>query len=148
MKTDFDQEWPGMTEEVLRGMKGWRIEHGQATLSEIERALDERLGKLRVRLIEDMAEASGLADLRSDGEGVKCGSCGEEVKVRGQHERQLLSEYNQTIRLRRSYGVCPGCGVGFFPPGRRIRVNRRDVDPANAGESGAVRGKDALCAGG
>jgi hypothetical protein len=39
-------------------MKEWRIQRPKATLKEIEIALDERLGRLRARLIEDMALAS------------------------------------------------------------------------------------------
>jgi hypothetical protein len=35
MRTDFDQRWRELSEEVLTGMKEWRLQHPWATLSEI-----------------------------------------------------------------------------------------------------------------
>ena len=43
MKGDFDARWHELAEDVLTGMKEWRLQHPKATLSEMERALDERL---------------------------------------------------------------------------------------------------------
>ena len=48
MRTDFDAQWDELAEEVLSGMKAWRLQHPKATLRQIEAALDERLGKMRV----------------------------------------------------------------------------------------------------
>ncbi|MHB8626228.1 MAG: hypothetical protein ACYDBJ_18685 [Aggregatilineales bacterium] len=39
-------------------MKDWRVEHPKATLSELEKALDERLGRLRGQMLEDSALVS------------------------------------------------------------------------------------------
>jgi len=41
MKKDFDAQWRTLSEEVLSGMKEWRLQHPRATLSEMEAALDE-----------------------------------------------------------------------------------------------------------
>jgi hypothetical protein len=45
MRDDFDAKWHELAEEVMSGMKEWRLKHPRATLCEIESALDERLGR-------------------------------------------------------------------------------------------------------
>ncbi len=45
MRNDFDSLWHKLSEEVMSGMKEWRLRHPKATLSEIEDALDERLSR-------------------------------------------------------------------------------------------------------
>ena len=47
MRTDFDARWEQLAEEVISGIKEWRLQHPKASLREIERALDERLGRMR-----------------------------------------------------------------------------------------------------
>lgn len=119
MKRDFDAKWQGVAEAVMKGMKEWRIEHPRATFREIERALDEHMAKLRVQMLADAAMASAAAEI-TNGEGreqVRCPECGQEVEARGKQERLLTSQQNQTLRLERTYAVCPHCGAGFFPSG-------------------------------
>ena len=119
MRADFDRHWPELVEEVMSGMKEWRMQHPKATLTEIERALDERLGRMRVRMLQDAALASGAADIQAlqAAERPVCPQCKTVVEARGSQERQLTTQYNQVLHLERSYGVCPTCGAGFFPPG-------------------------------
>ncbi len=119
MWEDFDAEWHESAEEVMSGMKEWRLKHPRATLREIEDALDERLAKMRVRMLADTAMASGAAEMMcgEDGARLTCPTCGEELEARGKHERLLMSQYNQTLRIERRYGVCPQCAAGFFPSG-------------------------------
>ncbi len=119
MQQDFDAKWQEVAEEVTSGMKQWRIEHPRAKLQEIERALDERLAKMRVRMLADAALASAATDM-TNAEGREqaiCPECGQEAEARGKQERLLTSQHNQVLRLERSYGVCPHCGAGFFPSG-------------------------------
>jgi hypothetical protein len=52
MRNDFDRLWHKLSEEVMSGMKEWRLRHPKATLSEIEDALDERLSKMRARMLK------------------------------------------------------------------------------------------------
>lgn len=52
---EFAQNWQKLSEEVLVGMKEWREQHPKATFTEIEEALDERLGRLRARMLQDSA---------------------------------------------------------------------------------------------
>jgi len=119
MKTDFDAQWRALSEEVLNGMKEWRMQHPRATLSEMEVALDERLARQRAQMLEDMALASEVADLSqlAMAERPRCPECGRPLGSRGQEERHLQTVGHQEIRLKRSYGVCPTCKVGFFPSG-------------------------------
>jgi len=119
VRTDFDARWHEWSEEVQREMKAWRLEHPRATLNEMERALDERLDRQRARMLEDMALASEVADLSlaQPEERPTCPHCGIALECRGQGERRLQTVGDQEITLKRSYGVCPHCKVGFFPSG-------------------------------
>jgi predicted RNA-binding Zn-ribbon protein involved in translation (DUF1610 family) len=119
MRDDFDTRWHELAEEVISGMKEWRLQHPKATLREIEQALDERLGKMRARLLQDAALASAAADIGAAQEEERpvCPHCGTVVEARGAQARELTTHHNQVVRLERSYGVCPTCGEGFFPPG-------------------------------
>jgi len=69
MQEDFDRRWLQEAAEVLTGMKEWRLRHPRATLREIEEALDERRGKMRARMLEDVAQAS--ADCRPPAAGAE-----------------------------------------------------------------------------
>lgn len=55
MRDDFDAKWHELAEEVMSGMKEWRLKHPRATLREIESTLDERLGKMRARMLADLS---------------------------------------------------------------------------------------------
>jgi hypothetical protein len=44
MRDDFDAGWHELAEQVISGMKEWRLQHPKATLREIEQTLDERWG--------------------------------------------------------------------------------------------------------
>lgn len=120
MKANFDARWRAWAEEVLTEMKEWRLQHPRATLSEMEGALDERLARQRARMLEDMALASEVADLSQVPmeERPTCPQCGKPLGSRGQEERHLQTQGHQELTLKRSYGVCPTCEVGFFPSGR------------------------------
>jgi hypothetical protein len=119
MDLDFDARWHELAEEVMVGMKEWRVQHPRATFREIEQALDERLGKLRVRMLQDAALASAAADIKGAQEEERpvCPECGAQLEGRGTAVRELTTQHNQTVKLTRSYGVCPQCGAGLFPPG-------------------------------
>ncbi len=119
MKTDFDQTWEQLSEEILTGMKEWRLQHPRATLREIEAALDERLTRMRARMLQDMALASAAADWTDEQEQAKpkCPICGEVLTSRGKGKRKLQTQGGREIELERGYGVCPKCGTGFSPSG-------------------------------
>ena len=120
MKADFDARWHALSEAVQREMKAWRLQHPRATFSEMETALDEQLDRQRARMLEDMALASEVAELSlmQSEERPTCPHCGTPLSACGKGERHLQTEGDQEITLKRSYGICPTCKVGFFPSGR------------------------------
>jgi YgiT-type zinc finger domain-containing protein len=116
---EIDERWQELAEEAMSGMKEWRLAHPKATLSEIEAALDERLERVRARMLEDAAQVSEAADIAgAKGEAPRCPECGEELADQGQETREITTKGGRKIALRRSYGLCPRCGARLFPPGR------------------------------
>jgi len=116
---ETETHWQQLTEEVITGIKEWRLAHPKATFKEIETALDERLAKVRARMLQDVALASRAADLRvrPEGEREGCPRCGHPLEHQGEETRSLTTHYNQSIELSRSYALCPICGTRLFPPG-------------------------------
>ena len=115
----MEQRWGGDAESVWSGMADWRAAHPKATFSEIEAALDERLDRLRARLLADLALASASADLQGTvaEERPRCAQCGTVLQARGLSDRTLQTQGGAEVRLQRSYASCPQCGDGTFPPG-------------------------------
>ena len=52
--TATEAQWRQLADEVCTGMKEWRLQHPKATLTEIERALDERLARMRALHYNDV----------------------------------------------------------------------------------------------
>ena len=117
--TNFDRKWEKLAEEVLSGMREWRVQHPRATLRAMEIALDERLNRMRARMLEDMALASRVANLQEAVAEARptCTHCGGPLASRGKRKRRIQTHGGEDLVLERSYGVCPQCGVGVFPPG-------------------------------
>jgi len=118
------KQWETLAAEVLTGIKDWRTQHPRATFTEIEGALDDRLSRLRARLLEDVALASaataataGPGGAGEAGERVACPTCGGRLEHRGPATRAVTLTRDQTVTLARSYTVCASCGAGVFPPG-------------------------------
>lgn len=114
----LEERWRQLCAEAITGMAEWRVQHPKATLAEIEAALDERLGNVRARMLEDAALASQATDLRTTPAAAcpRCAQCGTPLRHQTWEERRLSTHHGQTIRLNRSYAVCPACGEALFPP--------------------------------
>ena len=110
--------WRQLTEEIMIGMREWRVQHPKATLRQIETELDARLAHARARMLEDLALASTAATWQDAArlQTPTCPECGTPLDQRGTHPRTLLTHGGQELTLERSYGVCPSCGSGLFPP--------------------------------
>jgi hypothetical protein len=118
MNAEFDGHWNELSREAMKQIKQWRLSHPKATLNQIEQALDERLGRLRARMLEDLAQASDATRLDEQTSArPRCPQCDEELSGRGEHVRELETDHQQQLRLDRTYATCPRCGVGLFPPG-------------------------------
>jgi YgiT-type zinc finger domain-containing protein len=115
----YERRWAALSEEVLTGMRDWRVQHPQATLREIEDELDGRLARLRARMLEDLALQSRAATWPAGPPAQRptCPQCGAALAPRGTHPRRLKTHGGQELTLPRTYGVCPQCGQGHFPPG-------------------------------
>lgn len=117
-RTDYDAGWRELSEAVLSGIADWRAAHPRATLKEIELEIDQRLDRLRARLVEDTALASGQTEWRAgQGAAPRCPDCGQPLQSAGKRRRRVQTRGHQELTLTRQYGVCPACGRGFFPPG-------------------------------
>lgn len=116
---ELERSWRELAEEVLLGVKEWRLQHPTASLAEIEAAIDERWAKARARLLQDTALASAAALLAGTAatERPPCPRCGTPLEARGREERRVTTHYNHTITLTRSAAVCPRCQERLFPPG-------------------------------
>ena len=119
MNEDMDRTWRTLSEEVLSGMKEWRLAHPKATFREIEQAVEERVNRLKTRMLADAALASDARDWREapPEERPTCPTCDTLLVRRGQHPRHLQITGGYDVALTRTYGTCPICGTGLFPPG-------------------------------
>ena len=113
-----DTLWRQLTEQLTSGMREWREQHPKATLREMETELDTRLSRLRVQMLQDLAHLSDTAAWAACPRlhHPTCPECGERLHERGQQPRTLQTHGGQDLTLTRSYGVCPACGAGLFPP--------------------------------
>jgi len=105
-------------QEVL-GMRQWRKEHPKASWQEIETAVDERMNQLRAQLIKDVVQMGDTEEWsqKPEEERPRCATCGKGLVARGAQARWIQTTGGEAIKLTRTYGTCPQCGVGFFPPG-------------------------------
>src|SRR6516162_1938819 len=68
MSEEMDRTWQALSEEVLTGMKEWRLAHPKATFREIEQAVEERVNRLKARMLQDVALASAESRWTQDTE--------------------------------------------------------------------------------
>jgi ribosomal protein L34E len=103
--------------EIVSGMHEWHVQHPDATLTEIEHALDERWYRLRARMLRDLALERETATWQANAtDPPSCPDCGRALIRRGRQPRQLKTHGNHDLTLTRSYGYCPTCKHGHFPP--------------------------------
>src|SRR5438045_1013012 len=88
---DFDTAWHSLSQEVITGIKQWRLDHPKATFAEIETALDQRLARLRSQMLRDAALASPSTEWKEAPVEQKpaCEKCGTPLQARGRHKRSL-----------------------------------------------------------
>ena len=105
-------------QDVL-GMTQWRKEHPHATWAEIEAVVDEQMNQVRAQLLQDLVQMGEGEDWRKlpAEERPTCTPCGEPLSARGEQSRYIQTTGGQAVKLTRTYGTCPACGGGFFPPG-------------------------------
>src|SRR5713101_3707236 len=96
---NVEQQWQRLSEEVISGMKEWRDQHPKATLREIEEALDERLGRMRARMLQDVALTSPQADWKQADpqERPTCPQCETSLQARGKKKRHVQTQGGQEV---------------------------------------------------
>jgi hypothetical protein len=101
------------------GMTQWRKEHPKATWVEIEAMVDEQINQLRAQLLQEVVQMGETEpwSRQPEEERPKCASCGKPLGARGEQSRFLQTTGGEAVKLTRTYGTCPACGVGFFPLG-------------------------------
>lgn len=113
---ELEERWKYLGEQVFADVAAWRASHPQATLAEIEQAVDEQIYRLRARMIEQTAQASAAAGSEAT-QGLCCEQCGQPLQARGRAKRGWQTQGGQQVEVERTYVSCPHCGGGFFPPG-------------------------------
>jgi len=100
------------------GMTEWRKDHPQATWAEIEAVVDEQMNQVRAQLHQELRKMRESEDWRTipAGERPTCVTCEEPLSARGEQTRWIQTTGGQAVKLTRTYGTCPACGGGFFPP--------------------------------
>lgn len=102
---------------IVTGMREWHLQHPDATLREIELAMDQRYYRVRARLLHDLALHREVANWHATTtDRPTCPDCGRTLIRRGQRPRQLKTHGDHQLTLTRSYGYCPSCKKGLFPP--------------------------------
>ena len=95
--------------ELAADLRRWRRVHPDATLTEIEQALDARLAPARAGLLAEVA-----GDIPDDAE--RCPGRGGRLARRGARTRTLRTQGDAPLELTRPYLSCPACGAGGSPP--------------------------------
>jgi predicted RNA-binding Zn-ribbon protein involved in translation (DUF1610 family) len=111
---DFEKRWQKKSQEAFQTIAQWNEEHPNATMAEIESAIDQQLDEVRARIIEEIAQVSCSSSAKSAA--IDCPQCGARMHQRGKHARHLQTRGDQEVTLERDYLSCPDCGYSFFPP--------------------------------
>jgi hypothetical protein len=120
MGTGLDRSrWDAEADGVFAELARWRATHPAATLDEIEVAVEDRIARLRKRLLTDTIQASARASVGVGSARVVCAACGERLQRRGRAQRTVQTAEGALIEIERAYGSCPRCQARVFPPGPR-----------------------------
>ena len=117
--SDKKKNWQSLFDEATEELEGWRQNHKKATFNDIEAQVNGELARLRAQILQDLVEDSESRQWagKPASERPTCPACGTALQSNGEKRRQLTTEDEQTIELRRSQGRCPECGATVFPPG-------------------------------
>ena len=98
--------------EVAKRIEEWQVENPKATLSEMERAVDAEMNKVRSQIMKRLVEERERQEEKEQ----LCPNCGRKMGKNGRRNRQLKTKGNETIEFERQQFRCSGCGMTRFPP--------------------------------
>jgi len=132
MNEEMDRTWQALSEEVLTGLKEWRLAHPKATLREIEQAVEERVNRLKARMLQDVALASAASDWTQDPEAQRpvCPGCGTPLQARGTHTRKLHAPGGQDITLAHVWNLPDLWGRAFPPQIEELALTAGNLVPS------------------
>jgi hypothetical protein len=107
-----------LSDEIIQEMSVWNSSNPDATFLEIELKARELVSKLEARLIQGSAKIreGDNWSKREKKERPTCPHCHVPLISRGKRLRNLQGTRGRNIEIERTYGTCPNCGAGFFPP--------------------------------
>ncbi len=117
--SEQQDKWRDLQDKVNAAIAAWREEHPEATLTEIEEAVDSRIAAVRTKMVADLAQGGRTAELKRLGQAERpaCPQCGQAVAANGKGRRKLKTIRGQVIELERDQAYCTHCEVTFFPSG-------------------------------
>jgi NADH pyrophosphatase NudC (nudix superfamily) len=98
-------------EQAQRELDAWHATHPDATLYDLEKAVEQQIERLRTALL------AAQTDGRYVEEQPACPHCGTTMVPRTKRRKRVVTKGDETLDLDRTYVVCPSCGEGLFPPG-------------------------------
>jgi len=107
-----------LSEEIIGEMNAWNASHPKVTFLQIEEKARELVSQLEAHLIQASALERERDDWsqRQESERPSCPDCQMPLLSRGKRVRHLQATAGRDIQLEITYGTCPQCGTGFFPP--------------------------------
>jgi len=127
--SDFDREWEKLAEEVLSGLKEWRIQHPRATLKEIEEALDQRLNRMRARMLRIWRWQVRRQVCRRRGHALVVRSVGSPWCRGGKGNGGCRPTEGKRLFWNRVMAYVPGVGWGFFPLDEELQLLSGGLTP-------------------
>ena len=113
-----EKNFKELSDAIMRDMNACNASNPQATFLQIEMKARELVSQLEAHLIEESAGKREKENWSSQQESRRptCPICHLPLLSRGKRVRHLQATAGRDIRLERTYGTCPKCGTGFFPP--------------------------------
>jgi rubrerythrin len=107
-----------LSDEIIGEMQAWNAAHPKATFLEREVKARELVSQLEAQLMQESALERAIDDWsqREASERPTCPTCQMPLLSRGKRLRHVQATAGRGIQLERTYGTCPQCGTGFFPP--------------------------------
>ncbi len=117
-KMKDEKSFKELSDEIIPEMTAWNASNPKATFLEIEVKARELVSQLEAHLIQESALEREIDDWsqREERERPTCPNCQMPLLSRGKRVRHLQATAGRKIHLKRTYGTCPNCGTGCFPP--------------------------------